>query len=355
MIDISKSHHKFLKKLLVQFTDQELITEEQTEKMLSQLHPIPFDWKRFAKNMIRIAIVCVLMAFLLALSSDWLIAIIKYFIGVADFGKALLCFVVASLFYGFGVFRLRSKPKCIYTNEGVMFLGVVANAGFFYWLGLGLNLTPGGFSHLILASSVCYGLIAFYARSSVIWAFAILTLGAWVGAETGYVSGWGAYYFGLNYPVRFVLIGLLLVVISWVFPRIKALSSFYPVTRIVGLLYLFTALWILSIFGNYGDMQEWHEVRQYELLHWSLLFGAASVVSIFLGCKWDDAAYRGFGLTFLFINLYTRYFEVFWSHFDMAIFMLFLGLSFWLIGAKAEKIWLMSESVFRQKKAKAVL
>jgi hypothetical protein len=51
---------------------------------------------------------------------------------------------------------------------------------------------------------------------------------------------------------------------------------------------------------------------------------------------------RGFGLTFLFINLYTRYFEYFWNTLHKAIFFALLAISFWFIGSRAEKIWNIS-------------
>ena len=33
---------------------------------------------------------------------------------------------------------------------------------------------------------------------------------AWMGAETGYISGYGMYFLGMNYPLRFVLFGAML-------------------------------------------------------------------------------------------------------------------------------------------------
>jgi hypothetical protein len=48
---------------------------------------------------------------------------------------------------------------------------------------------------------------------------------------------------------------------------------------------------------------------------------------------------RGFGLTFIFINLYTRFFEYFWEGTHKAIFFAILALSFWYLGSRAEKIW----------------
>ncbi|MEK6682182.1 MAG: DUF2157 domain-containing protein, partial [Nitrospirota bacterium] len=162
------------------------------------------------------------------------------------------------------------------------------------------------------------------------------------GAETGYISGWGAYYLGMNYPIRFVLFGTVLTALSSFFWQWQNRNEFLKPTRIMGLLYLFISLWIMSIFGNYGDMGKWYNVKQIELFHWSLLFGLTSIGSIYHGIKFDDHMTRSFGLTFLFINLYTRFFEHFWNSLHKAIFFTILAISFWYLGNRAEKIWNLS-------------
>ena len=50
------------------------------------------------------------------------------------------------------------------------------------------------------------------------------------------------------------------------------------------------------------------------------------------------------GLTFFFIELYTKFFEYFWNGIHKAIFFAILGVSFWLIGRKAEAMWKMKLS-----------
>jgi hypothetical protein len=160
-----------------------------------------------------------------------------------------------------------------------------------------------------------------------------------MGTETGYVSGWGAYFLGMNYPLRFVLFGLVLTGSGFAFDTRRLRRDFIRPTRAVGLLYLFIALWIMSIFGNYGDMRAWERAGQIELLHWSILFAAAAVAAIWHGIRTDDPMTRGFGITFLGINLYTRFFEFFWDTTHKAVFFAILGASFWFLGARAEKIW----------------
>ncbi|AAL03482.1 hypothetical protein [Rickettsia conorii] len=66
-------------------------------------------------------------------------------------------------------------------------------------------------------------------------------------------------------------------------------------------------MWLLSIFGNY-DPEDYY-LKSVELLHWSLLFALMSGAAIYHGSKQDNSVTKGFGVTFLLINLYTRFFE----------------------------------------------
>jgi hypothetical protein len=127
--------------------------------------------------------------------------------------------------------------------------------------------------------------------------------------------------------------------LSLVFDKFSKFKVFQKSTYILGLLYLFIALWILSIFGNYGDLYEWGQIKQISLLGWGIIFGAIAFTAIVVGLKYDDYTSRSFGITFLFINLYTKYFEYFWNSMHKAIFFLILAATFWLVGKNAEKIW----------------
>jgi hypothetical protein len=168
--------------------------------------------------------------------------------------------------------------------------------------------------------------------------FFLLALGNWFGAETGYVSGWGAYWLGMNYPIRFVLFGGALLALCYGAQSLLRQRQLFTVSKAMGLTYLFIALWILSIFGNY-DADSWYNVSQARLLPWGLLFAAAAGVCIFISLKTDDGMLRGFGLTFLAINLYTRFFEFFWNGMHKVLFFLILAVSLAVIGRYAERIW----------------
>jgi hypothetical protein len=249
-----------------------------------------------------------------------------------------LALMAAGIFY-LGLSRRRKHPSRIFSTEAVFFLGVLVSAASIAFLGEALDTGSGHFSLLFLLATLVYGVLGLLLSSKLIWVFSLLSLGSWFGAETGYVSGWGAYYLGMNYPLRFVLFGIVLTGAGFWFRKIRRLEGFSQPTYVLGLLNLFISLWILSIFGNYGDMSSWYSSRQIELLHWGLLFALAAIAAIAYGLKYDDYTSRAFGITFLFINLYTKYFEFFWDETHKAIFFLILAASFWLLGTRAEKIW----------------
>jgi hypothetical protein len=203
-----------------------------------------------------------------------------------------------------------------------------------------LQLNEEHFSLMLLLAALSYGVLGIWFPSTLVWVFALLSLGGWLGLKTGYLSGWGAYYLGMSYPLQFFFFGTAVAVIgpallkNW--PSTQGLQR---ATRAVGLLYLFIALWLLSIFGNYMDGSVWFGARRAELLLWSLLFAGAAIAAIVHGVKYDDGMSRGFGLTFVFINLYTRYFEYFWHSLPKALFFGLLAISFWVIGKYAESLW----------------
>jgi hypothetical protein len=223
----------------------------------------------------------------------------------------------------------------------VFLFGVLCVAVAIAFLGKAFDTGSRNYALLFLLAAVTYAGLGLWFPSKLVWLFALLALGSWFGTHTGYRSGRGAYWLGMNYPARFVLFGLALTGLSQAFRLFERFRDFFKVTYIMGLLYLFIALWIMSIFGNYDEVTRWLRAGKFELFGWSLAFAAAALAAIFVGLKYDDAASRGFGLTFLFINLYTKYFEYFWDSLHKAVFFAILGLSFWLLGSRAEKIWLL--------------
>ena len=329
----------FLREAIEQWKHDGLLADTQAAQLAGTIVLQPFDWRRLAKYSFWIALISIVSSVSAALSDQFLVDLLEELFDAPAAAKCVGLVLMAASLYWWGVRRRKQDPAQVYRNEAIIFLGVLATAGAIYQLGMALDTGSGHFSILLLLSFLVYGILGVVVESNLIWVFALASLGGWMGTETGYVSGWGAYYLGMNYPLRFVLFGGILTACALALESHPRGQRFFRSTLTMGLLYLFLALWIMSIFGNYGDMEAWERAKQIELFHWSILFGLVACGAIYYGLKYDNGITKGFGLTFLFINLYTRFFELFWNSINKAVFFALLGLSFWYLGTKAEKIW----------------
>lgn len=335
----SKKNAAVVRKALNGWVGEGALTVQQQKLLLQHVEVQPFDWRRLA----RYAFLAALASLVIAITSlfadsdllDWLSGLFRFDAPV----RMAMAGILAALAYTWALRRRRRHPEKRYGNEAALFIAVLFTACALWQMGVWLDNGSGRVSLLLMFAALLYGLIGWFSRSGLVWWFALLSLGNAFGAETGYLSGWGAYWLGMSFPIRFIAFGAALIAAALLLQPLLARRGLERVSLAMGLLYLFIALWLLSIFGNYGDLDSWYSVRQIELFHWSLLFGIAAAVVIWLGLKRDDAMLRGFGLTFLCINLYTRFFEFFWDSMPKAIFFVVLGLSLWALGHYAEKIW----------------
>ncbi|WP_295448115.1 hypothetical protein [uncultured Thiodictyon sp.] len=131
------------------------------------------------------------------------------------------------------------------------------------------------------------------------------------GAETGYVSGWGAYYLGMTYPVRFLAVGAATLLLAWLHALVirGRWASFSRVYAHFGLLVTNLALWFLSLFGYYENLDISWSDTQGERLVFSLLWAALAGACLYAGARMGLQLLRSYGLTFLIINIYTFYFQ----------------------------------------------
>ncbi len=343
MLDLPHGKALILRESLDHWRAAGLLSDEAAERLAADIRVQPFDWRRLARYAFWVALACLVTAFVSVFAD---VRVVEWIKRLFAFGPAQRCLglaVLASGLFGYAVFRLRQRPLTGFRNEAILFLGVLATAGSVANLGFWLDTGSGRYDLLLLIACAVYAAVALAARSVLVWVFAVLSFGGWMGAHTGYASGWGSYYLGMNWPLRFVLLGGALIALAQAFRQLPRLVLFARSTQSLGLLYLFVSLWLLSIFGDYGDVDSWRRVKQIELLHWSLLFAAAAAAAVWMGLRRDDAMLRGYGLVFLAINLYTRFFEMFWDGLHKGAFFAVLGVSLWLLGRRAETLWRLGQ------------
>ncbi|KAI1384836.1 uncharacterized protein F4822DRAFT_433375 [Hypoxylon trugodes] len=232
-------------------------------------------------------------------------------------------------------------PKERYLNEAIHGLGALIFALAALQIGYHLKCNKkknrNKLSHLFLSLATIYGIVAILVKSNFIWSCGMIMFGIWLGAIAGYMAG--MYYLGYTYPLRFVLLGIGLIGSAYLMRRSQYTVELWSTTRIWGMIYLFDALWILSLFGMdslFGNAYK--KCSLYRQLVWSLVFAFAAAFSVWHGLKYHDSTTRGFGLAYLGINLYTKFFEIFWKALYKSIFFTLLAFSLALLGRYAEQM-----------------
>ncbi|RCH54950.1 DUF2157 domain-containing protein [Mucilaginibacter hurinus] len=338
-LNLDKQESTFLDETISHWEKGGLVDTEQAAKLRASYEVKGFDWMRLAKYSFWIALVCGMIAVGSLIIDDAVINWLKKLYNTPDIVISILSGISAALFYYFGRRRERLYPEQVFSNEALVFTGVLFTACCVAYLGKTFDNGSGHYSLLFLLSVLVYGVLAWRMDSGLIWLFALISLGSWFGTETGYQTRWADYFLGMNYPLRFVAFGALLVAACQALKNKKWFERFWELTYVAGMLYLFLSLWLLSIFGNLGNMDTWWKIKQISLFYWGVIAAAVAGGFLWFGLKSKDAIAREFGITFLLILIYTKYFEYLWEHVNHTLFFTILAMSFWFIGRKAEKIW----------------
>ena len=101
-------------------------------------------------------------------------------------------------------------------------------------------------------------------------------------------------------------------------------GRFFAAYESLGLVYLNLSLLILSIDGRAHAAP------------WIAVFTVAAVAQIVLGAWLKNSIFLGFGVTFAFIDGFTRFYETFWDSWEKGIFFLLIGLVTFGVGAACE-------------------
>lgn len=338
-LNLDKQESEFLNRSIKHWEDEHLIDAETAENLRTSYEVKGFDWMRLAKYSFWIALACGVIAVGSLIINDAVIKWLKNLYNTPDIAISIIAAASAAVAFYFGRRWEKMYPQKVFSNEAIIFTGVLFTACSIAYLGKTFDNGSGHYSLLFLLSIFVYGILAWRMDSRLIWLFALVSLGSWFGTETGYQTRWADYFLGMNYPLRFVAFGIVLLAGIYILKNQKWFQRFWELTYVVGLLYLFMSLWLLSIFGNLGDLDKWWHVRQITFFYWGIISAVVAGGFLFFGLKTKDVIAREFGITFLLIFIYTKYFEYFWDHTNKTLFFAILGASFWLIGRKAERIW----------------
>jgi hypothetical protein len=150
--------------------------------------------------------------------------------------------------------------------------------------------------------------LAYTLANRLILIHALVLLFTFFGAETGYLSGWGAYWLGMTYPLRFLLAGAAALGVAFAHTRAAraALRGFARVYLHFGLVVIHLALWFLAVFGFFEDQIRW-DGTEGQRIAFSAAWAAVCAGSVWLAGRTGLATLRAYGLVFLVIDAYTFY------------------------------------------------
>lgn len=171
--------------------------------------------------------------------------------------------------------------------------------------------------------------LAYRNRNQYLLIVVLLGLYHWLGAWNG-MLGRSTYAFSVQDPRVMSIAAIVGVVIGVYHERhlYPKTGRFYRVWETLGLLYLNMSLLSLSIWGS-------HESSS---VGWILAFTVATLAQIVLGAKWQNGLFRGFGITFFAINLFTRYHEFFWKPLDLGQNLLVVGGMLLIVGGGTDAV-----------------
>jgi hypothetical protein len=159
-------------------------------------------------------------------------------------------------------------------------------------------------------------LVAAYAlQNRLVLIDACINAFVWFGGSTGYVSGWGAYWLGMNYPVRFLLAGAVTLGVAWAHARWApdGWRHFSRVWAHFGLLVTHLAMWFLAVFGYFEKTVHW-DGTEGQRLAFSAAWAGFCVVSFVVSSRVGLTLIGTYGLVFLVIDAYTFYFQFVVAH-----------------------------------------
>ena len=235
---VNKQEDQLLKKAIDHWSREGWVTAEQAEQLLQSYEVSTqgssFDWKNLSLIAFFFAVSCIILATILLLLDDWLMAMLDSLLNTSDLTKFLFFVALTGGLYYLAFRRKQRYPTQVFSNETLFMFGAIGVAFSLTYLSFVLGIAEGYFAILILLASLVYAGLAIYLRSKLTWFLALGTLAVWFGTETAYRSGWEAYFMGMNFPLRYVIFGALLLGLSMAFQRIGMTRPFASLTYTTG-------------------------------------------------------------------------------------------------------------------------
>lgn len=338
-MQVNKSERKLLVNAIEEWKNQKLLNEEQAEQFKSTLQIRKFDWRPLSIYAFIIAVACAVLSIVVLLADRPLRLLLEQLMKITDAGISCILSALAVLGFAYARRRFQKTPQLSISNNSILlFFAFLSLAAIAFWAKT-FHVFQENNAGIFLLATVLYFGLSIYLNSKILWtlAFSMLLLG--YGIFTVSLETKSGGFLGMNFSLRFVPLGILLLLLSFVVQRIKQISIFYKIHYILSLLVLFCSLWFVTIFGNTLSYSEWQDIPSSTFLLWDALFFILAAFGMYFGLQRKDWILGNTALAFFLLSLVTRYFEYFWKPLHKSVFFMILALIFWFVGSRAERLW----------------
>ena len=230
-----------------------------------------------------------------------------------------------------GQWLKRTRPALVWSGLSLELLGGLLLIGLTFTLGAIYSTGSGNWPALLLIDLLLLIGLSYALRNVLLLVLSAVVFFCWFGGFTGYASGWGAYWFGMNYPLRFLLAAVAMIAIAIIHQQSEAgplarYRGFCKVWLSAGLFFAEMALWLLALFGNFDlETERWHWAGAGELILFNALWAGLNIALVWLGARLAMRMLTGYGATFLIILIYTLFFAHLAEHLGLLLSLLIAG------------------------------
>jgi hypothetical protein len=271
--------------------------------------------------------------------------------GLAILGRTLFDFTLPKLAvllsvailasFGGAQWLKRARLALVWTGPSLELLGGLLLIGLTFTLGAIYSTGSGNWPALLLIDLLLLLGLSYALRNALLLALSAVVFFCWFGGFTGYASGWGAYWFGMNYPLRFLAAAAVMIAVAVIHQQSEAgplapYRGFCKIWLSSGLFFAEMALWLLSLFGNFDLASDgWYRAGAAERVLFNGLWAGLNVVLVWLGARRAMRMLTGYGATFLVVQIYTLFFAHLAEDLGLPLSLLIagggaLGLTFYL-------------------------
>lgn len=336
MMKLSKQDDEFLEALMDHWEKLGLLDAEQSKRLRKSYEVEELNWGIVARYAFYLAVGSIIVALVISLQDGILVQIVLNLVDVPHLVLSLLFALLSGFFFYSGYIRKTTIPDRRYSNELLFSLGILLFAAAIFFLGWTFEGFFSTYAPFVILASLFYFLMSIPLKSPSVWIAGFLALYWGYATESTFWTNDAGFFLGMNYVLRMIPFALLLLLLNNFLDQFPLLAPFKMTSYHLHLAVLGGALWLVTIFGNYGTVETWLATPGIYFLPWSLLAGVIGLACYFLGQNTSNLPIKIGGLLLLLLTLYTQFFRYLWGEVHHAFFFLLLGLSFWWIGRRAE-------------------